>query len=79
MSKKHKHRKHKCCNGGNEHHCGENCQCSETTKKVEINTEAELYALLNLIVKNGEERSKREQKSEDNLANAMLEDVMDTT
>jgi hypothetical protein len=75
MSRKHKHRKHKgCCSGQNQHQCGKNCQCNEVDR-VEISTEAELHALLNLIMKHGKEREERQLKKDIDLANAMLADV----
>jgi len=75
MSRKHKHRKHKgCCGGGNQHQCGEKCQCN-TVERVEISTEAELHALLNLIMRSGKEREERQLQKDVDLANAMLADV----
>ena len=74
MSRKHKHRKHKCCNGGNQHQCGENCQCGKV-EKIEISTREELQALINLIIRNGKEREARQNQKDVELANAMLADV----
>jgi hypothetical protein len=81
MSRKHKHRKHRnkheCCSGGNQHKCGGNCHCNRVDR-VEITTEAELWALVNLISNQGKKRVNKQLQREENLAKAMLEDVVPT-
>src|ERR1035437_2987022 len=74
MSRKHKHRKHKCWKGGNQHQCGGNCQCNKVAS-AEITTEIELWALINLITNQGRKREIQQLITDDELSNAMLADV----
>ena len=77
MSRKHKHRKHKgCCNGGNQHQCGGNCQCHPGVERVEITTEKEMWALINFITENGKKRENRIEQNEKRLSDALLADVV---
>ena len=75
---KHKHRNKgkKCCSGQKQHQCGGNCKCdADRVDKVEISTEAEMWALINLITRAGEAREKKQTSAEVHLANSMLADV----
>jgi hypothetical protein len=74
--RKHKHHKNKCCNSGSQHQCSGNCQCKKNTVDVvEITTQAELYALINLIMKNGKDRESRQFQEEMDLADDMKADA----
>ena len=74
MSKKHKH-KNKCkCTGDHENcKCHKGCDC-HNTEHIFINSEEEMYALINLIVKHGESKMEQRQKMSLTLSNAMIAD-----